>query len=127
MPLRLIALGSVSADARRREVPAAPVPLSRVGTSSVHLARLRRVTGLGVAALAAVGVIGGSWLSQRGEPARPPADTSTTLSVTAGDTLWSIAQRIAPARDPRSEVDALIRINHLTGADLTPGQRLRTR
>ena len=47
--------------------------------------------------------------------------------VGAGDSLWSIAARIAPQRDPRAEVADLQRVNHLASTDLTPGQILRTR
>jgi Tfp pilus assembly protein FimV len=43
--------------------------------------------------------------------------------VQPGDTLWSIAERIAPDRDPRPVVDALRRANG--GPDLQAGDRLR--
>jgi LysM repeat protein len=43
-----------------------------------------------------------------------------------GDTLWSIASRVAPDRDPRDEVTRLQRLNHLDGVQLAAGQVLRT-
>ena len=46
-----------------------------------------------------------------------------TVLVSSGETLWSIAKREAPARDPREVVDAIQRANHLTGA-LQIGQKL---
>jgi LysM repeat protein len=46
--------------------------------------------------------------------------------VQSGDTLWSIASRVAPGRDPRDEVARLQRLNHLDGVDLAAGQVLRT-
>ena len=46
-----------------------------------------------------------------------------TVMVAPGDTLWGIAQEIAPNRDPRAVIDELSRANHLTGA-LQVGQTL---
>jgi Tfp pilus assembly protein FimV len=53
---------------------------------------------------------------------KPPA----VVTVESGDTLWSIASRIAPQRDPRAVVAELERVNHLGSPVLQPGQRLRT-
>jgi hypothetical protein len=50
-----------------------------------------------------------------------------TVTVRSGDTLWAIASRIAPDRDPRAEVAELQRRNHLVGVDVTAGQVLHTR
>jgi hypothetical protein len=50
-----------------------------------------------------------------------PATYSYT--VKPGDTLWSIARRLAPGRDPRPVIDKLIDDNHLTGS-LQAGQSL---
>ena len=41
-----------------------------------------------------------------------------------GDTLWSLAQDVAPSADPRDVVDAIARLNALDGVTITPGQRL---
>jgi hypothetical protein len=49
------------------------------------------------------------------------------VSVQQGDSLWSIAARVAPNTDPRVEVQRLEKLNKLTGADLQPGQLIRTR
>jgi hypothetical protein len=54
------------------------------------------------------------------QPTRPP----TTTVVRTGDTLWSIAERIAPQADPRDVVADLERSNHLPGAGLQAGTRL---
>jgi Tfp pilus assembly protein FimV len=43
--------------------------------------------------------------------------------VQPGDTLWSIARRMAPGRDPRPVVDAMVEANHLHGG-LQAGQEL---
>ena len=42
--------------------------------------------------------------------------------VEPGDTLWSIAERVEPGRDPRPVVDALAR--QLGSSTLMPGQTL---
>jgi hypothetical protein len=57
-------------------------------------------------------------------PSAPPA-APHAVTVQPGDTLWSIASRVAPQRDPRAEVAALQQRNHLPGVDLVPGQVLR--
>jgi LysM domain len=43
--------------------------------------------------------------------------------VQPGDTLWSIARQVAPGRDPRPVVDALVEANDLNGG-LQAGQEL---
>ena len=47
-----------------------------------------------------------------------------TVTVMPGDTLWSIAEEIAPAADPREVVDALQRLNLLEGGALMIGDEL---
>jgi hypothetical protein len=51
------------------------------------------------------------------------AGQRVSYTVRPGDTLWSIARRIAPGRDPRPVVDQLIADNHLQG-DLQVGQAI---
>jgi LysM repeat protein len=43
--------------------------------------------------------------------------------VVSGDTLWSIAQQVAPGQDPRPVVDGMIEVNDLNGG-LQAGQEL---
>ena len=58
-----------------------------------------------------------------GEPDHRPV-TRTTYVVQAGDTLWSIAERLSPGEDPRPVVDALAEANGVRAGDLVPGQTL---
>jgi LysM domain len=46
-----------------------------------------------------------------------------TYVVQPGDTLWSIARRVAPGQDPRPVVDGLIEANDVRGG-LQTGQEL---
>lgn len=46
------------------------------------------------------------------------------ITVSAGETLWSMADRLAPNDDPRDWIQEVVNLNGLTSADLTPGQRI---
>jgi LysM domain len=46
-----------------------------------------------------------------------------TYVVQPGDTLWSIARRVAPGQDPRPVVDGLVEANNVRGG-LQTGQEL---
>jgi hypothetical protein len=80
-------------------------------------------------AVSAAGLVWVACLSAPGSAARtpPPHESAAVVTVRPGDSLWSLATRIAPGRDPRAEVAALQRINHLSRVELLPGQLLRTR
>jgi hypothetical protein len=46
--------------------------------------------------------------------------------VRSGDSLWNLADnRTAPGGDIQATVDAIIAVNHLTGAAIAPGEHLR--
>ena len=58
----------------------------------------------------------------RGDGPDRPA-SRVTYVVQPGDTLWSIARRVAPGQDPRPVVDRLIEANDVRGG-LQAGQEL---
>ena len=83
------------------------------------------------AAVLAVGLalVGALWLAHSSAVASsaPHRSPPSTVVVRADDTLWSIATRIAPDRDPRLVVSELERRNDLTGPIVRVGQVLRAR
>ena len=46
------------------------------------------------------------------------------VTVQSGDSLWSVASRIAPNADPRDVIADLVNLNGLSSAVVTPGQQL---
>ena len=53
-----------------------------------------------------------------------PADTFESVVVSAGDSLWSIAEEVAPGYDPRDVVDEIASLNALNGVSVQVGQQL---
>ncbi|MEQ6896685.1 LysM peptidoglycan-binding domain-containing protein [Microbacterium sp. KR10-403] len=74
------------------------------------------------AAIAAAAISGGAAVASR--DAGAPAGSFATVTVSAGDSLWGIAERLAPHADPRDVVDAIVRLNALEGVTVTPGEVL---
>ncbi len=59
---------------------------------------------------------------RRGEPSAPAAQQ--VVVVQAGDTLWSIAQRVRPGDDPRQVVAEIAATNGVQPGALTVGASL---
>jgi len=59
--------------------------------------------------------------SRANDPERGPAPT---VVVQPSDTLWSIATRVAPHRDPRAAVAEIQRLNGLGDYTIQPGETL---
>ncbi|MFG6474785.1 LysM peptidoglycan-binding domain-containing protein [Microbacterium sp. P06] len=109
---------------------AASAPAALPAASSTRLrltVRGRRVlAGLAAfpvaVAICFVAISGGAALASR--DAGAPAATFSEVTVMAGDSLWGIAQEVAPSADPRDVVDAIVRLNALDGVAVSAGQRL---
>ncbi len=126
---------AVSPVRRPRAATARPAAPQRAGGreagSSVHLTRRGRVV---VALAALLGVLAGvlALVVVLAGPAAPSASASSTavhpavhtIVVQPGQTLWSIAARIAPKADPRETITMLREVNNLTGPSVYAGQRL---
>ena len=69
-------------------------------------------------------VIGGSSAALASREAGAGSSSFTTVTVTAGESLWSIAQEVAPSADPRDVVDAIVRLNALEGVTVSAGEEL---
>ena len=46
------------------------------------------------------------------------------VTVSAGESLWDIAESVAPAADPRDVIADIVSLNQLASEDIEPGQRL---
>ncbi|MER7798138.1 LysM peptidoglycan-binding domain-containing protein [Microbacterium sp. NPDC096154] len=108
----------VTAPAARVAAPATRLRLTRRGRRVLAaLAAAPVAAGLALAVIS-----GGNALASREEGA--PAGTFDVVTVMPGDSLWSIAQEVAPAADPRDVVDAIIALNQLPGSVVAAGERL---
>jgi Tfp pilus assembly protein FimV len=106
-----------------------PAPVRRSLPDRATRVRRRRLAAIAlVALLTLAGVSVGRVLWSAAVGSSPPEAigsapiTGDVYVVQPGDTLWSIAQRIAPGDDPRPIVAALKARNG--DVDLTPGERL---
>jgi len=106
---------SATTSARRPSAAAPAVHLTRRGRALVVL--------LFVAVLLGAFSLGRT-ASQASDPTSAPVATVQHATVQPGDSLWSVARRVAPQNDPREVVEQIRRLNDLTSADIHVGQRL---
>ena len=101
-------------------LPARPATRLRLTARgrSVFLALAAVPLAIGIAFAA---ISGGSAVAS-GEDVAPA--TFETVTVMPGDTLWSIAEGIAPESDPRDVIGEITRLNMLQGGALQIGQEL---
>jgi LysM domain len=69
-------------------------------------------------------VVAGFTLGRSSSLAAGRATPPQHVVVAPGETLWSVAVRIAPHDDPRLVVADIESLNHLSGASVEPGQVL---
>ena len=53
-----------------------------------------------------------------------PGVEYTYVTIAAGESLWAIAEDVAPTADPREFVNDILEFNGMSSAELFPGQRL---
>lgn len=113
----------MSAIVTTASVPAASFPVARLRLT----VRGRRVLAF-LAALPAVIALSLAILSGGGAIASDTPSSAAAsfdyVTVLPGETLWSIAEAVAPSADPRDVVDALVRVNALRSGDVEAGQLL---
>ena len=74
---------------------------------------------LAVGALfAGFGALGATATQQTG------TDSFSYVSVQAGESLWQLAETVAPDADPRDVVSDIVKLNDLGSGEIQPGQRI---
>lgn len=102
---------------------AAPVRTTRLRLTVRGRRALAMLAALpAVVALSVAIVSGGSALASRDTGAA--GESFTTVTVSSGETLWSIAESVAPQADPRDVVDSIVRLNALDSVMVQAGQSL---
>ena len=76
-------------------------------------------------AIVAASVAGGQAGADTSKSTAAAADTFITVTVAPGDTVWSLANRVAPEGQAGALVSAIIEINSLGGGDVVAGQKIR--
>ena len=77
--------------------------------------------------LVTLAVVGGAWAGPVARAVSGPdvhRVSRATYVVRPGDSVWDIAERVAPGTDPRPIVDAIVASNDVDPGSLTPGQTL---
>jgi nucleoid-associated protein YgaU len=102
-------------------------PVASGRPAPVRVRLTRRARRLAVVLALVTGVALGSWLDTViGDAPELRLVGESTVVVQSGDTLWSIASSVAGADDDvRAVVDAIQRVNGLSGSELQPGQVLQ--
>lgn len=52
------------------------------------------------------------------------ATTFDYVTIQSGQSLWQLAERIAPSADPREVIAEIVNLNQLPSESVQPGQRL---
>ena len=112
----------------RQPAPRRPPAAGKSGGSPARRTRLTRrgrfvVVALLVALLLAAFSLGRIRTTEAATGAGAPGRVEV-VTVQPGESLWGIAERIAPGQDPRGVVEQIRRLNELPGSALQAGQQL---
>ncbi len=98
---------------------------------AVHAPRLRLTargravfTALTAAPLVAIALFIGLGGGEAVASHNAPGASLEYVSVAPGQSLWQLAQQVAPQADPREVVADILVLNQLASADVQPGQEL---
>lgn len=98
-------------------------PTSRLRITARGRRVVASLVALPLAIALGLAVVGGGAALASNE-AGAPAGSFTEITVMSGQTLWSIAEELAPAADPRDVIAQITRLNALSGGSVTAGQRI---
>ena len=107
-----------SAGGRAAEEPAARIRLRLTRRGRVVLTALATIP---LVLFALVFALNGGGALASGDSV---SVTFQHVTVESGDSLWTIAERLAPRADPRDVIADLVRLNGLETAVVSPGQQL---
>jgi LysM repeat protein len=71
-----------------------------------------------------IGLGGGDAVAGQNAPLDASAVTFEYVSIAPGQSLWQLAEQVAPQADPREVVADILALNQLQSADVQPGQEL---
>jgi len=103
-------------------IPAQARPATRLRLTTRGRAVLLALASVPLALGIAFAALSGGSAVASGSDA--PAATLEIVTVMPGDTLWSIATKVAPGLDPREVIGEISRTNLLRGGQLQIGQEL---
>ncbi|WP_350351948.1 LysM peptidoglycan-binding domain-containing protein [Microbacterium sp. A8/3-1] len=107
-------------------IPARPATRSRLRLTARGRGVLLAVAAVPLAiGIAVAAISGGSAIAASDDTAGSFSTADfQTVTVLPGDTLWSIANTVAPTADPRDVIGEISRLNMLRGGALQIGQEL---
>jgi hypothetical protein len=105
-----------------------PQPIEAPAATRLRLTRRGRAVFTALASLplviwAMIAVLGSGGAAADSGAARA-ATSFEYVTIGQGDSLWALAESLAPQGDPRELVDEIMRLNGLDDAVVEPGQRL---
>ncbi len=71
-----------------------------------------------------IGLGGGDAVAGQNASAESAPTTFVYVSIAPGQSLWQLAEQVAPHADPREVVADILALNGLQSADVQPGQEL---
>ena len=108
--------------------PAAPLVAAPRAAASPRLRLTKRGRGVLTFLAAAPLVIAAFLFALNGGGATASLEGSTVpfeyVTVEAGQTMWQLAEELAPQSDPRDVIAQIVQFNQLDGADVYAGQEL---
>lgn len=114
-----VALTSVQVAPQQLPVEVAAAPRGR--TRITRRGRLVVLLGLVALLLAAFSL---GRVGPEASTSLPTPPKLVEMTVQPGESLWTVARRLAPTSDPREVIQRIRRINHMPGSSLRVGQQL---